>query len=476
MTVAASSSSLLQRCGAILLCLVAVLATAPSGVAAAEWREKTTRSAVILHQPEHANTAEQLAALVDPVAEQMAALHDVALRSPITVRIYPTVEAYAQSSVLARTSYGQIAQVGPTGELAIAEPRIRNLSPEQMRNLLRRGVSHALVEQSTQGRLPVGLLEGVAQYSERPTSEIEVSARALDRARRERGLLPWADLGKIDRFAAQSETAAAQSYAIVAFLLDRYGLAPWQRFMAATRTAPDVDAALALGYGKPVATLESEWESYLPEFFGGSFRINYFARYDLATAREYLLAGRYQEARDELEALARFVAGAGRATKEAELREVARQVAQGMEAEVLLGQGQAQLASYQYATARETFLEAQQRFQAIGVGSKIEEVNQALASADAGIAAVNQLDASRRLISELKYPEARGAAMSAIRAFAGLGDEEHYRQSYLIIQELDGNVTRIAYLLGVLALASIAWAGWRLVSQSRRPALPGVLQ
>jgi len=59
--------------------------------------------------------------------------------------------------------------------------------------------------------------------------------------------------------AAQSETAAAQGYAVVAFLLDRYGLAPWQRFVVSTRTAPDMSAALALAYGKPAAALENEF-------------------------------------------------------------------------------------------------------------------------------------------------------------------------------------------------------------------------
>jgi hypothetical protein len=476
MAVRPPSLARIQRLLGIAACLLAALALVPDGVSAAEWREKAARYAVILHQPEHVNIAEQLAAMVDPVAEQVGALHEVTPRAPVIVRLYPTVEAHAQSSPLARTPYGQIAQAGSNGELAIAEPRIRNLSPEQLRNLLRRGLTQILLDQSTQGRLPVGFLQGVSQYSERPTPEVEVGARALDRARRERGLLPWADLASMDRFAAQSETAAAQGYAIVAFLLDRYGLAAWQRFVAATRTTPDASAALALAYGKPAATLESEWEAYLPEYFGGSYHLNYFARYDLSVAREHLLAGRYQEARDELEALARFIAGAGRNAKETELRDTARLVAQGMEGEVLLGQGQTQLASYQYEAARSSFLEAQQRFQAVGVGTKLEEVNQALASADAGIAAVGQLATSRQLISELKYPEARGAAMDAIRAFASLGDEEHYRQSYLIIQELDGNVTRVAYVLGLLALASAGWAGWRLAARSRHPALPGVLQ
>lgn len=461
-----------------LLCAMLLLPLCPPADAwAAEWKERPTRYTVFFHQPEHANTVEQLAGLVDPIAEQMAALHDYTLRQPLTIRLYGTTDAYAQSSDLARTPYGQIAQASPkTRELAIAEPRLRNLTPEQLRNLFRRGLSQLMLAELTQGRMPVGLLQGAAQYSEAPTPEVEVNARALDKARRDRVMLSWADLAAPERFAAQSEVAAAEGYAIVAFLLDRYGLAAWQRFIAATRTAPDGLTALAQAYGKPLATLESEWQTYLPEYFGGSYRINYFARYDLNLARSHLQAGRYHEARDEVETIARFITGAGRAAKEAELRDLARQVAQGLEADLLLAQGQAQMASFQYATARDTFLQAKARYEAISALTKMEEAATALAAAEAGLAAIDQLEQSKRLLSEMKYGEAREAALAAIKVFASLSDEERYRQSYVIIQELDANLTRIAYVLAALALANVGWAAWRLTAQARRRAIPGVLQ
>jgi hypothetical protein len=468
----------IQRLLAALTCAALLLALAPiTGVRAAEWRERATRYTVVFHQPEHANTAEQLATMIDPIVEQMAALHDYAPRRPFAVRLFSSADLYGQTSDLARTPYGQAAQAsGQTQELALSEPRLRNLTPEQIRNLFRRGLTQLMLDDSSGGRLPVGLLQGVAQYSETPTPEIEVNARALDKARRDRAMLSWAELNTPERFAAQSEVAAAQGYSVVAFLLDKYGLAPWQRFLTAARTAPDYGAALAQGYGKPVATLEQEWQDYLPEYFGGSYHINYFARYDLGIARGHLQAGRYQEARDEVEAVVKFLAGSGRAAKETELRDLARQIAQGLEAEQLLLQGQAQMAGFQYAVARETFLQAKQRYEAIGGSPRLEEVNAAITSAESGVTALTQLDESKRFLSELKYGEARAAATEAIKVFAELSDEEHYRQSYLIIQELDSNQTRIGYVLGLLALLNVGWAIWRLTAQARRRAIPGVLQ
>ena len=303
------------RCSALLALLVDASlpgALLPAPARAAEWKDRATRYAVVYFQAEQANTAEQLAGMVDPIIEQMAALHDYTARTPLPVRLYNSVEAYAQSSDLARTPYGQVAQADPRArELALAEPRLRNLTPEQIRNLLRRGASQLMLAEQSGGRLPVGLLQGAAQYSEQVSPEVEVGARALDKARRDRAMLSWADLNAPDRFAAQSEVAAAQGYAVVAFLLDRYGLTPWSRFVALNRGAADWTTALAQAYGKPAATLEGEWQAYLAEYFGGSFRLNAFGRYDLAAARAAIQAGRYVEARDEVEALSRFIAEKG---------------------------------------------------------------------------------------------------------------------------------------------------------------------
>lgn len=456
--------------------LVAALLPAP-GQAAVDWKERATRYATLFFQPEQANTADQLAGFLDPVAEQMAALHEYTPQRPVVVRLYSNADLYAQSGDLAKTPFGQVASVNlQSQELALAEPRLRNLTPEQIRNLFRRGISELMLLDLGRGKMPAGLLRGAAQYSEQPSPEVEVNVRLLDKARRERAMFSWADLNQEDRFAANSEVAGAQSYAVVAFMLDRYGLAPWQRFVTALPNAPDYPTALAQAYGRPLATLETEWQSYLPEYFGGSFRINYFARYDLGLARSLLQSARYHETRDELEAMAKFVAGAGRTVKENEIKEMAKQVNLGLEGDVLLGQGQVTLAAFQYAAARTTFLQVRQRFEALGATARVNEVDQSIAAADSGLTALTQLDDSRRLLAELKYNEARTAAVEAGKAFAALGDEERYRQSWVILQELNATQTRLAYALGGLAVLNVLWAIWRLRGQARRRAVPGVLQ
>lgn len=468
----------LARLGSLLLLpLLALLLTPTPGSAAVEWKERATRYVVLYYPPELANTADQLASMIDPVFEQMAALHNYTPRRPITVRLHGNVESHARTSELARTPYGQIVQASPgTGELALAEPRLRNLTPEQFRNLFRRGLSQIMLDDATRGRLPLGFLQGAAQYSEVVTPEVEVAARLLDKARRDRAMLSWADLNTPDRFAGQADVAAAESYAVVAFLLDRYGLDAWQRLLAAARDGSDPTATLTQAYGKPAATLESEWHAYLPEYFGGSYRINYFNRYDLSAARTHLLAGSYYEAREELEALAKFVAGAGRSAKENEIREVARQVETGLEGEAALTQGRMLMATFEYAAARETFGQARERFDSIGATTKVGEADQAIAGAASGIKALDQLAAAQRLLAEVKYAEARTAAVEASRAFAALGDEEHYRQSYAILHGLSTTQSYVAYGLGTLGLLYVVWAFWRLRLQARRPALPGVLQ
>jgi hypothetical protein len=457
--------------------LVLLPLTAPVAAQTVESRQRTTQLAVITFSPDLANTAEQLAALVDPVAEQVGAVHDYKPARPYAIRLYNNTNAYDQAYELARTPYGQIAVANPrTGELMVAEPRLRNQTPEQVRNLLRRGLSQLLLHEVTGGRLPIGILQGAAQYAEHSGPEVEVGARLLDRARREQTAPGWADLNRPEVFQERSEVAAAQGYAVVAFLLDRYGLAAWQRYLAAVRTTPDMAAAMQQAYGKPMATLETEWQGYLPEYFGGSFAINYFARYDLGAVRTHMAAGRYVEARDEVEVVARFINGAGRAAKEAELREFVRQINLGLEGEQALGQGHQIMATFDYAGARDAYQRARERFDSLGATPRVTQADEAIARATAGVAALEHLAAAQRMMAELNYGDARTAAEEGSRVFAELGDEQHYRQAYQILVELNRTQTIIAYVLATIGVANVLWAFWRLGTRTRRRAVPGVLR
>ena len=119
--------------------------------------------------------------MIDPIVEQMAALHDYA-PLPFAVRLFSSADLYGQTSDLARTPYGQAAQAsGQTQELALSEPRLRNLDPRADLQLIPPWSDP--VDDRLLGAWPgpVGLLQGVAQYSEMPTPEIEVNARASTR-------------------------------------------------------------------------------------------------------------------------------------------------------------------------------------------------------------------------------------------------------------------------------------------------------
>jgi hypothetical protein len=259
-------------------------------------------------------------------------------------------------------------------------------------------------------------------------------------------------------------------------LLERYGLAGWQRLIANVRTSPDYQTALVQAYGKPMSSLETEWQDYLPEYFGGSYNINHFARYDLGIARGHVQGGRYVEARDELQGVVKFLTNAGRTAKEGELRDFAKQIDLGLEGDNLVLQGQAQMAAFQYADAHATFGQARQRYEAIGGAAKVLEADQLIQTATSGVTALTQLEDAKRLLADLKYAEARTAAVEASKAFAALGDEEHYRQSWLILQDLNTTQTRLAYLLATLGILLVLWAFWRLRSHAQRRSIPGVLQ
>lgn len=477
MTETTGPSTLNRAALAVVAGLMVLIGLPVFEARAAEWKERTTRYTVIYHQPEMANTAEQLAGIVDPIVEQIGAIYDVMPRRPFAIRLHTTIETYSQTSDLARTSYGQVAQAVSQGpELALAEPRLRNLTPEQQRNLFRRGISQLVLDDLSRGRLPIGLLQGAAQYAEINPAEIEVGARQLDKARLDRQLLTWRDLNTPAKFIAQPEVAGAQSYAVAAFLFDRYGLAAWQRLLTALRNGSDVEAAMTQAYGKTATALEEEWHAYLAEYFASTHKINHFTRYDVSVARAHLQGGRYVEAGEELVMVAKFVAGAGRTAKETELKEVKVQIELGLEGGNLIAQGQSKMASFDYAGARETFLEARQRFDTLGDTGRIEETDRLIQLAESGVTALVNLGNAQRLRAELRYTEALGEAQAAARTFGDLGDEEHYRQSFAILQELSAAQLWVAYLLASAGLIFVAWSVWFLLAQARRTAIPGVLQ
>src|SRR5207247_1830828 len=111
-------------------------------------------------------------------------------------------------------------------------------------------------------------------------------------------LLPWADLEDNEQFQAHLEVAYPESYTVLAFLADRYGMGAFARFLARVRANEPIPAALQDAYGQAQDALEAQWRAYLPAFFQDGWQVNVLRAYDLAPGRALYDAGRFAAARD----------------------------------------------------------------------------------------------------------------------------------------------------------------------------------
>lgn len=130
---------------------------------------------------------------------------------------------------------------------------------------LRHELVHALAGSVARGPLGVpaaagiwvdaGLVEGLAVALDLPRGEW--TAHEWARALRDLGLLPRAArlVGPAGFFSAPPARAYAASGSLLRFLLDRYGPAPLRRAYAG--------APLEEAFGRPLASLEAEWLSFL---------------------------------------------------------------------------------------------------------------------------------------------------------------------------------------------------------------------
>ena len=227
------------------------------------------------------------------------------------------------------------------------------------------------------------------------------------------------------------EVAAAPGYSVFYFLLDKYSLAAWQRFLIAARKARPTTARRWRRATASPPPRSTNRQDYLPEYFGGSFP-NQLLRPDGMAPWPSPDSGLLGGARTRSRRWPSWCP-APVAAKETELRDLARQVSAGLEGEQLLLQGQAQMKGFHTPSRAR----AKQRYEAIGGPAAARRSHHG--DTPRPSPALLPSHSSRRAsgsLAELKCSEARAAASEAIKVFAELSDEEHYRQSSFIIQEL----------------------------------------
>jgi hypothetical protein len=448
----------LRRLTILLLALLCFILTIPTGAQAqgSDWSERRTQRFAILYTSGDDATAEQYADFVDSIYDEITAIFGHRTATPIKLRLYPSLERYYEANPLARNMPGIVAHADfRRHEVVVVVPQTASQTLDEIQNNIRHELTHIVAAELSEDRLNTGFQEGVAQYVEHPSRELETKIQLLRQHVQNDSLLSWSDLDNRETIYNNPNVSYPQSLSVVAFLIDRYSFAKLRDFLTLSARSSGYRSALERAFETTPDDLEQQWLAWLPEYLNGGYRRNVLNAYDLSRAEELLRQGRYAEAQTELEDAISWLRTTNQPTVLDQARALLERSAAGQGAEALANQARAALESADYALAAELVARAQQAY------ANLEDPRQAavLATyaerAERGLRASATLDEAQALAGSLRYPQARTVADRAAAEFVGLGDRARAEQALALRAFLDGRQTLLGALLLVLGLGGV---------------------
>jgi hypothetical protein len=452
----------LMRLSRLLAILTLVLLLVPSIAAAQEsdWRERPTEHFAILYIDGDQATSERYAGFVDAIYDEVSAIFGHRTSTPITLRLYPSVERYQEANPLARELTGVVAHADfRRHELVVILPQTQRQTAEEVQNNIRHELTHLVAAELSDDRLNVGFQEGIAQYVERPAPELEQRIALLQRAYDGDRLLSWSDLDDRDVVYRNPEVSYPQSLSMVAFLVERFSFTKMREFLTLAARSSGYRSALERTYGATPDDLEQQWHAWLPGYLAGGYKRNALTAYDLSGAEALLRQGRYAEAQSELETAIEWL----RTTEQSDVLTQAEQLLAaskaGLAAEDLVSQARQALDAADYDRAAELVGQARTAYAVID-DVRQEQVLAAYAQrAERGQRAAEILRQAEVLARALRFPQARQAADQAAAEYLAIGDRARADQALALRGFLDQRQSLVGaalLLLGVVGVGASA--------------------
>jgi hypothetical protein len=440
---------LLRLFAALLLALLLW----PAGALAqqeSDWRERRTERFAILYVDGDQASADHYAGFVDSIYDEISAVFGHRTKTPVTLRLYPTLERYQEANPLARGLTGVVAHADyRRHELVVILSQTARQTPEEVQNNVRHELTHLVAAELSEDRLNVGFQEGLAQYVERPAPELEARIALLRRAFDQDQLLRWSDLDDRDVIYRNPEIGYPQSLSVVAFLVERYSFAKLREFLTIAARSSGYRSALERAYGATPDELERQWLDWLPGYLAGGYRRNALTAYDLSGAEALLRQGRYAEARTELTTAIEWLRTTEQADVLAQAEELLARSAAGMDAENLAREARAALDAADYGRAADLASQAQRAYAALEDSRQAAVLAAYAERADRGLRAAAIMEQAQALARSLRYPQARAAADQAAAEYLALGDRARAGQAIALRSFLDERQS----LLGAILLA-----------------------
>lgn len=455
-----------------LLLVLAAFSLPERTSAQVSWLEQRTTYFAILYPAGSEAEAERYAQFVDGVYDEISAIFGYRAPPPVPLRIYPTMELYTQANPLAAQIEGVVAHAH-TGrrEISIALPQTTQQSAEQIVNNVRHEVAHIFAADLSGGRLTTGFQEGIAQYVERPTAELDAKMQLMRQVIDAGQLLSWSELNVPGAAYDAPQIAYPESYTIVAFLVRRDGFASFRRFIENMKSSSGYRGALESAYNTGADTLEQEWRAQLDAFVDGGYRQRAAVGFDLSHAESLVAAGEYEQAIAELEAGLSTLQQSGDSEAAARAEQLLRLATNNQQLREIAATARGRLESGDYNGARQAATEGYELASRLGLEQHKAVLDEYARLADQGTSAHGRLRKAYADLQTLHIDEARQGLIGAYQSFTRLGDENNAALAQASLLQIQRTETAAAIVLVVIAALVLGWNVYRRYAD-RGKALP----
>lgn len=382
---------------------------------------------------------------------------------PAAPQIIVFVNAVDPAHMVGMRWVNDFTYVSPDGSVAIiAIDPFLGLTPIEAGNVLRNVVSRGFVQAAAVGQMPMGLLDGIARYVETPVAARQARLGSLVQGLDQSGTLPgWTRIVTSTAPELSTEEQTANSYALVAFLTDRYGVAGLRNLIAGFAGTPEWTANLAGTFGQSEADLATAWNQFLPRWFASGWRDNAVSAFDLGRAEELFARGAYEAAAAEAERSQRLFTDLDDQAGLSRVEALLAQCAIGLQADSIMVDAQAALESNAYTEVLALLTQAEDLYALLPDSHRpVTTIERYGELANDGSAADSQL--ARALGSAdnwLAVTTARHDAVTAGDTYASLGNADGVTTATMVVSEIDARIQRMVFVLSALVVVLCAWLG-----------------
>ena len=448
----------MRRLLPLLLALVLATLLCPNSTFAQDiaWNERRTDRFAILYADGGEQTAEEYAGFVDTIYDEIASIFAHRTSTPVTLRLYPSLESYQEVNPLARGLPGIVAHADfRRHEVVVVVPQTSAQTSEEIQNNVRHELTHIVAAELAEDRLNTGFQEGIAQYVEHPSRELDAKIRLLSDHIKRGQLLTWSELDNRDTVYRDPEVSYPESLSIVAFLVERYSFAKFRDFLTISARSGGYRSALERAFETTPDDLEAEWRTWLPEYLNGGYKRNALTAYDLSRAEELLRQGRYAEAQSELQDAIAWLQTTNQSAVLDEAQRLLERTNDGQHADALANEARAALEAADYDRAAGLAEQARQSYALLEDTRQQAALNAYDERIERGRRAIATLEQATTLAQQLRYPQARIVADQALGEFIKLGDTARSEQARALRAFLDGRQSLLGAALLILGLGGI---------------------